>query len=166
MALKLTATSHTDPSVDAGPAIVVPVQVANTHVEPVAVTPGFDAGSSPTQVVEVVDAGTLKKSPVVQAPVVLSTRIIVGVVMRNSQAFYKCFNQFDADLPDTKGTLDVTFVIASSGRVSAVSSPLSNTGVGKCIDDKMKTLKFPAHVDKQVTATLPLQYNKSRRVSQ
>ncbi len=166
LALKLSGSTTKDP-VDAGPTVVVPVpvqvQVPDANVEPVAVVPVVDAGS-PTPVAEVIDAGP-KKTAVVQGPVVLSTQMIVSVVMRNSQAFYKCFDQFDADLPEVKGTLDVTFVIASNGRVSSVSSPMSNKPVGKCIDDKMKTLKFPAHVDKQVTATLPLQYNKSRRLA-
>ena len=163
LALKLWATKpieHEPVALDAGPAIVTPApQPPDASLELVPLPVLFDAGSP---VAMVVDAGV--KKPVVQGPVVLSTAMIVGVVMRNSQAFYRCFDQFDADLPETKGTLDVTFVIASSGHVSAVSSPLSGKSVGKCIDDKMKTLKFPAHVDKQVTATLPLQYNKSRRL--
>jgi len=157
IAIKVWARSHTvEPVVDAGPAVVaLPLAVpdaAGTEVQAV-----VDAGAA---LVEPPDAGI--KRPVVQSPVVLSTAMIFSVVRKNSGAFYKCFEQYSSDLPSDQGTMEITFVIASNGKVTSAVSPMANKPVGKCIEDRMRTLKFPVHVDKQVTATLPLQYQRSR----
>lgn len=122
-----------------------------------------DAGGvvTPAQV----DAGAepIKKPLTSAAPVVLSTAMILGVVRKHSATFYKCFDQYNADLPSAQGTLEVTFVITSSGKVSSATvSALADSPVGHCLEERMRALRFPAHVDKQVTATLPLQYQRRR----
>ncbi len=153
--------------VDAGAEMVLPPQSefdagSAGAVLPPTPTPTIDAGS-PLIALEPLDAGPAIKRPVVaQGPVVLSTAMILGVVRKNSGAFYKCFDQFADDLPNDQGTMDVTFTIASSGKVTSAMSVMPTKNVGKCVEEKMKALRFPPHVDKQVTATLPLQYQRQR----
>ncbi len=157
MALRPWAQVEQPEVVDAGAApVVAPQPIVDAGEAPVAVV--FDAGLA-----EVVDAGApaIIKRPVQQGPVVLSTAMILGVVRKNSGGFYKCFEQYSSDLPDDQGTMEITFVIASSGKVASASSAMPNKPVGKCVEERMRALKFPPHVDKQVTATLPLQYQRS-----
>ncbi len=145
---------------DAGPQVAEPPTVDAGNA--VAVAEPVDAGP-PVVVAPVaeVDAGVqVKKPPVVLQPVVLTNSMILGVVKKNAGLVYKCFEQFKDDLPEDQGVIEVTFTIGSSGKVINATSAMANKGVGKCVEERMRALKFPAHVDKQVTATLPLQYKK------
>jgi serine/threonine-protein kinase len=70
----------------------------------------------------------------------------------------RCFQEHRSDLPGPTGKVDVTITIESSGRVTSVESPLKGTAVGSCLESRLKAVRFPAHVDKSVTVTLPLAY--------
>ncbi len=144
--------------VDAGTAAVA---VAKSP-EPLAVV---DAGQPPSAVAELVDAGTpapVRPASGVVRPVTLTGAIISSVVKRNTAAVFRCFDQFKADLPSEKGTVPVTLTVASSGKVTQASSPMGDKPVGQCIERQARAMKFPPHVDKEVTVSIPFAWQVKR----
>lgn len=168
IALKLLAKPEApmvnDPVVDSGPKTVTPpFPAAASEADAGTGVPLLDAGPVQVTVPKVVDAGAalvIKKPP--PGPTTLTTSTIVGVVRKNSAALYKCFKEFEADLPESSGTINLTFTIGSSGKVEDAQSAMPGKSVGKCLESRMRAIRFPAHVDKEVTATLPLQYQRGR----
>ncbi len=168
IALKLLAKPEApmvnDPVVDSGPKVVTPpfpTAVSGADAGPD--VQGADAGPVQVTVPDVADAGAapaIKKPP--PGPTTLTTSTIVGVVRKNSAALYKCFKEFEADLPEASGTINLTFTIGSSGKVEDAHSAMPGKSVGRCLESRMRAIRFPAHVDKEVTATLPLQYQRGR----
>ncbi|MDP1920014.1 MAG: protein kinase, partial [Myxococcales bacterium] len=160
VALKSSTTVVDPPPVPDRPTVVPP---------PVPVPAVIDAGTTPQDVGPVeLDAGLAAAEPVIDAGVpdkkapprviVLSTPVISQVIRRNAGPVVRCFREHRADLPGPTGKVDVTIVILRSGKVSTVSSPMSGTGVGKCLEARIKEIKFPAHVDESVEITLPLSF--------
>ena len=111
------------------PPIEVPVVVIDAGV--------VDAGVE----VEVVDAGVAAapdKKPTPAKPVVLSTPLISSVIRKNAGPVVRCFQEHRGDLPGTSGKVDVTITIDRSGKVREVSSAVSNTEVGRCLEARLK----------------------------
>lgn len=159
VALKSGTTTVAPPPVVTDRPTVVP--------PPIAIPAVIDAGETPDAGQVEVDAGVAVVAPVVDAGVpdkkaprviVLSTPVISQVIRRNAGPVVRCFREHRADLPGPTGKVDVTIVILRSGKVSTVSSPMSGTGVGKCLEARIKEIKFPAHVDESVEITLPLSF--------
>jgi serine/threonine-protein kinase len=75
-----------------------------------------------------------------------------------------CFQAFKDQLPSDTGQVTVQFSILGSGKVSTAEAqgPLAGTGVGKCLEQRVARLRFPAHRDKQVTLALPFEYRVAR----
>ncbi|MDX2008768.1 MAG: protein kinase [Myxococcaceae bacterium] len=144
---------------DAGAPDEVPVVDAGARVVD-AGAPVVDAGAP------LVDAGVALKTPTAEGPkapaearpIVLGTPVISQVIKKNAGPVVRCFQEHRADLPAASGKVDITLTIESSGRVSSVDSALRGAAVGKCLEDRLKAVKFPRHVDKSVTVTLPLAY--------
>ncbi|MCU0700786.1 MAG: protein kinase [Myxococcaceae bacterium] len=99
-----------------------------------------------------------QKTPAPPRPVVLGTPVIAQVIKKHAGPVVKCFQEHRAELPAASGKVDVTITIEASGRVSSVDSALKGAAVGRCLEERLKVVKFPAHVDKSVTVTLPLAY--------
>lgn len=159
-ALKSSTTTVVPPAVPDRPIVLPP---------PVVIPAVLDAGATPDAGPVEVDAGLADAAPVIDAGVpdkkappprviVLSTPVISQVIRRNAGPVVRCFREHRADLPGPTGKVDVTIVILRSGKVSTVSSPMAGTGVGKCLEARIKEIKFPAHVDESVEITLPLSF--------
>ncbi|MBL8933611.1 MAG: protein kinase [Archangium sp.] len=149
------------PPIAQPPTVVVP-PLPPTPVE-VAVVVDAGVTSDAGAEVEVVDAGVTvapvpdKKPPPPKA-VVLSTPLISAVIRKNAGPVVRCFQEHRGDLPGASGKVDVTITIERSGKVKDVKSALGNTEVGRCLEARLKQVKFPAHVDEAVTVTLPLTF--------
>jgi serine/threonine protein kinase len=136
------------------PVVVPPPAVEDAGVsEPVVDAGAVDAGAA----VEPVQPGPVDK-PKPRAPGVLGTPEISKVIKKNAGPVVKCFQEHRAELAGASGKVDVTITIEASGRVISVDSPMKGTPVGACLEARLKAVKFPAHVDKSVTVTLPLAY--------
>jgi serine/threonine-protein kinase len=145
--------------VEPPPAIAVPLPPPPVVTLP----PAFeDAGvSEPVVDAGAVDAGAAgvpvqPDKPKPRLPGVLGTPEISKVIKKNAGPVAKCFREHRDDLTGTSGKVDVTITIEASGRVISVDSPMKGTAVGSCLEARLKAVKFPAHVDKSVTVTLPL----------
>ncbi len=139
---------------DAGVVLPPPAVVDAGPPEPV------DAGA-PVPVPEV-DAGEPKHPQLPVGPVTLTAPLIMKVVGAHKSAIYNCFQQHKGDLPADEGRLKVTFTIPSSGKVSSAQSELSDKAVGQCVEKVVKQLRFPVHKDKEVTLTVPLEWQVKR----
>jgi serine/threonine protein kinase len=104
---------------------------------------------------EPVDASVPEKKPIPPRVITLTTPLISQIIRRNAGPLMRCFKEHrDLLGPTTK--IDVTLTIESSGRVSSVNSPMTGNPVGKCLELRLMQIKFPAHVDRTVSVTLPL----------
>ena len=137
------------------PIIIVPVPpVIDAGPPEVA----FDAG---LKVIDaVVDAGAAEVMPVKpQGPVRLTTAMVQKGISQNKARFQKCFKDNKAELQAGQGTLKVTFAIASSGKVSTVSTDLEGTKVSNCIEAVVRAMVFPRHVDVEVRVPIALSWD-------
>jgi len=116
-----------------------------------------------------VDAGaSTGPAPIVQSPVVpskvapravvLSTPAISSVIRRNAGPVVKCFQEHRNELPGDSGKVDLTITIDRTGRVREATSAMAGSGVGRCLEERVKQIRFPVHVDESVTVTLPLAF--------
>ncbi len=124
---------------------------------PAVVAEAIDAGLA-----EVIDAGVaVVMAPVVksQKAVTLTTAMVQKGISQNKGRFQKCFKENKPELPAAQGTLKVTFAIASTGRVSSVSTDLEGTSVSKCIQSAVKGMTFPRHVDLEVRVPIALNWD-------
>ena len=132
---------------------------------PVVLVGDIDRGGVIAQIVGtqvVIDAGVPEVVlPVVksQKPVTLTTAMVQKGISQNKGRFQKCFKENKPELPAAQGTLKVTFAIASTGRVSSVSTDLEGTSVSKCIQSAVKGMTFPRHVDLEVRVPIALNWD-------
>ncbi|MDP3234827.1 MAG: protein kinase [Myxococcales bacterium] len=160
-ALKSTTTTVVPLPVPDRPTVVPPPIAVPSEVD---AGPTIDAGlvEKPTGT-ETIDAGAPSPVPIPvpdKKPrvIVLSTPVISQVIRRNAGPVVRCFQEHRGDLPGPSGKVDVTITIERSGKVSSVTSPMAGTGVGKCLEERLKQIRFPPHVDESVKITLPLSF--------
>lgn len=108
------------------------------------------------------DAGDARSTTSVVRPVKLTVPVIAAVVRRNASLMTRCFESFKADLASDTGMVPVTITVGQSGRVTRASSPLAGTPVGQCLERQARALRFPAHLDVEVTVTMPFQWQVQR----
>ena len=137
---------------------------------PLAVTPVIDAGPEiafdagiaviDAGVPAIVDAG-VAEVPVIrpQGPVRLTTAMVQKGISQNKGRFQKCFKDNKPELPSAQGTLKVTFAIASTGKVSTVSTDIEGTKVSNCIEIAVRAMVFPRHVDAEVRVPIALSWD-------
>ncbi len=160
------------------------VGIAGTVLAMKALTPSPETILSPPVVVaKAIDAGLAEVAPAVidaglagvvidagapevvlpvvksQKPVTLTTAMVQKGISQNKGRFQKCFKENKPELPAAQGTLKVTFAIASTGRVSSVSTDLEGTSVSKCIQSAVKGMTFPRHVDLEVRVPIALNWD-------
>ncbi|MDP1826711.1 MAG: protein kinase [Archangium sp.] len=148
-------TPAPEPLINTPPPVVVPVVDAGL--------PGvvIDAGAPEVDAGLVVDAGVVDAGVAVKAqrPVSLTTAMVQKGISANKGRFQKCFKDNKPELPAAQGTLKVTFAIASSGRVSSVSTDLQGTKVSRCIEAAVRGMVFPRHVDLEVRVPIALSWD-------
>ncbi|MFZ5440542.1 MAG: protein kinase domain-containing protein [Myxococcota bacterium] len=159
-AMKLFATPtpppvvNVPPVVDAGPPprVEVDAAVVTNQVEPA--LPEAGAPSEP-------DAGapSAPARPAPNRPITLTTVLVQKTLNQNKARFQKCFKEHKAELPAPQGTLNVNFVIASSGKVSSVSTSMEGTAVSRCVEKAVGAMVFPRHVDLEVRVPLPMSWD-------
>ena len=98
-------------------------------------------------------------TPKVARPVTLTTALVQKGISANKARFQKCFKDNKAELPAAQGSLKVTFAIASTGRVSSVSTDLPGTKVARCIEAAVRAMTFPRHVDLEVRVPIALNWD-------
>jgi serine/threonine-protein kinase len=94
-----------------------------------------------------------------QKPVTLTTAMVQKGISQNKGRFQKCFKDNKPELPAPQGQMKVTFAIASTGKVSTVSTDLEGTQVSKCIQGAVKGMIFPRHVDLEVRVPIALSWD-------
>jgi serine/threonine protein kinase len=136
--------------------VVNPVPIPPTAVDAgVAVIP-----PSIDPVVETaVDAG-VKPAVVVGPPKRLEAETILKVIKQNYGGIARCLSTHEKDLDGEKGQVKLRMTIGASGKVTDASSELADRGVGKCLESHARSIRFPAHKDKEVSFVLPVQYAK------
>jgi serine/threonine-protein kinase len=135
------------PVVDAGPVEVI--DAGGAEIDAGATTAPPDAGAE-------ADAGATNRP---QRPVSLTTAMVQRGISQNKGHFQKCFKDNKPELPSAQGTLRVTFAIASTGRVSSVSTDLPGTKVSNCIEAAVRAMVFPRHVDLEVRVPIALSWD-------
>ncbi len=98
-----------------------------------------------------------KRRPV--KPRKLTTRDIVRTFSKHMGALNACGARFKSVLPP--GGVKVALVITSKGKVKeAVLAPVSvrGTGLDRCLAKIVTRMRFPAHKDKEMRVTVPLQF--------
>ena len=86
---------------------------------------------------------------------------VVRVVKRQQQSFNTCFDAHKDELSSSEGVAYMRVTILSSGKVSVAQSDLPGR-VGQCLEARGRSLRFPAHRDKEVTLSLPFAYEIKR----
>ena len=102
------------------------------------------------------------KKPVLDAPVSLDVPLVQKTVNKSRGAISRCFEDHKDELQADEGQINVTFTIVSSGKVSVARSDIGKTAVGKCLEARIRALKFPRHRDQEVELTLPFAYQLKR----
>lgn len=79
---------------------------------------------------------------------------------RKTADIMKCSEVHKAELENRKGgelRFSVKFTIVSSGKVSdaELGGDIAGSRLARCFEGKIRNLKFPAHLDQEVTLTLP-----------
>jgi serine/threonine-protein kinase len=148
--------------------VVAPVVDAGAVIAPVPVPVLVDAGvpDAGVALAEVVDAGApdagLKAVVATPAKPISLTPAIVGKGISQAKGrIQACFKDHKADLPSSKGLMVVKFAIASTGKVTEVTTDLPNTGVSRCIEGVVKAISYPRHVDQEVRVPIQLDYDVS-----
>jgi serine/threonine protein kinase len=165
----LVVSRRGSPGVDQPPPITAPVAAtpvtpakpptAQPVPEPVPATPTPAPEVTPTPT-------TTAKKPSKPEPIrPLSKTSIASAVTASREKLMSCFyNNRDA-LQSDKGIVTITLSIAQSGQVTAskVVTPNFQSGpISTCLVRESKRIKFPRHVDKEVTVTLPFEYELAR----
>jgi serine/threonine-protein kinase len=149
------------------PSVVTPPVTTPVVVAPPVPTPPVevDAGSAAevdAGVAEVVDAGVPvgpTTPPKAGRPVTLTTAMVQKGVAQARPRIQQCFKVNKAELPSAQGTLMVNFVIAGSGKVTAVSTDRAGTAVSKCIEAAVRSVTYPRHVDLEVRVPIALNWD-------
>ncbi|HLL53805.1 MAG TPA: protein kinase [Myxococcaceae bacterium] len=96
--------------------------------------------------------------------VTLDAGDIQKVVSQGRGPILACFESFKDELPGDQGQVSVAFTILGSGKVSnaKVADAFGGTRVGKCLEQRVNKLRFPAHKDKEVSLSLPFAYRIQR----
>jgi len=141
----------------------LPIPVADAGMAPASVDSGMstaepvvDAGQ--TVVEPIIDAGTTKT---VRQPVVLSGAMVTRALGANNAKLQNCLTKYKAQLPTGKGKIVVNITIPSSGKVSEVLTDVSGTPLGTCLENVVKAIRFPAHIDAAVRVPVPLNFDNS-----
>jgi hypothetical protein len=97
-----------------------------------------------------------KSKPAAPKPGTLDRESILATVRTATPRSRACYESALRKQPNLKGTLTVTFVIGSDGRVtSAQGSGFPDATVTECVGKVFRTLRFPAPADGKVT---PVKY--------
>ncbi len=137
--------------------VPVPVPVVVDAGPPVVEAPVIDAGAPEDAggAEPAMDAGVKAAA----RPVTLTTAMVLKQLNQGKPRFQKCFKDNKPELPTPQGTLVVNFGIASSGRVTTVTTSLPGTKVSKCIEKVVGSMIFPRHVDVEVRVPLPMSWD-------
>jgi serine/threonine-protein kinase len=132
--------------------------------EPSVVDAGAVAAIEPAVVAplppEVPDAGApAPEAPKPRGPVTLTTAMVQRGVAQTKGRIQACFKEHKAELPAPQGTLMVNFVIASTGKVTSVTTDRPGTKVSRCIETAMKGVSYPRHVDLEVRVPIALNWD-------
>jgi serine/threonine-protein kinase len=129
---------------------------------PVAADPA-PAPDQPPEAPAVEPVRTKRKTS--RQPVKLDAVTIQKVVSRGSASILQCFDSHQQDLPADRGQASVKFTILGSGKVTGAKAVggLAGTRVGGCLEQRVSRLSFPAHVDREITITVPFQYQVKRQ---
>ncbi len=137
--------------------------------------PGTPVAAPPEMPPRVV-AGAPERAPVAPAVETLSpeemhaaTRVsletadIQRVLARHRARVSSCFELHKADLPADEGDVRVRFTIHASGKAEPVmEGPLARRPLARCLEARLKRLRFPAHQGESVSVVLPLGYRVTR----
>ncbi|MGQ0507027.1 MAG: protein kinase domain-containing protein [Myxococcaceae bacterium] len=95
----------------------------------------------------------LPPPPPNKPPVRLTSKDIQGKLSAYQAQVYPCFVQHRGDLSTEQGQIPFGLTILSSGKVvnAKVTGPLAGTGVGGCVERKIANIKFPRHLDKEIS---------------
>jgi serine/threonine-protein kinase len=148
---------------------VAPTAVAEAQQPPVQPSPQETSAAALESAVappaEAPEAAAPVKAPVrtTKARVTLEAGDIQRVVSKGQARISTCFEQYKSDLPSDQGEVKVLLSIFSSGRTNAVTQgPLAKQPVGRCLEKQVERLRFPAHLDKEVTVVMPFAYRVTR----
>ncbi|MBF5042862.1 serine/threonine protein kinase [Aggregicoccus sp. 17bor-14] len=138
-------------------------QVAASETSgPAAAAPAPEA-PAPATAQEATAPALAPARPARARPVVLDETVIRRVVSRGQARIMACFEAHKADLSEDSGEVRVQFDVLGSGRVEARTlGPLADTAVGRCLEEQVRHLRFPAHRDEKVTAVQPFAYRVTR----
>ena len=163
-----TPAPSTAPAPAPAPA-VAPTAVAEAQPPPVQPstqeTSAAALESAVTPPPEAPEVAAPVKSPVrtTKARVTLEAGDIQRVVSKGQGRISTCFEQYKRDLPSDEGEVKVLLSIFSSGHTNAVTQgPLAKQPVGRCLEKQVERLRFPAHLDKEVTVVMPFAYRVTR----
>jgi len=149
--------------------VVAPPAVAEAQQPPAQPstqeTPAAAVESAVTPPPEAPEETAPVKAPVrtTKARVTLEAGDIQRVVSKGQARISTCFEQYKRDLPTDEGEVKVLLSIFASGRTNAVTQgPLAKQPVGRCLEKQVERLRFPAHLDKEVTVVMPFAYRVTR----
>jgi len=130
-------------------AVPTPAPVAPASVPPEVTPPESEAKhfSRPARRAELVE---------------LNADNVQKILNRSSGPIRACFETFMRELPGEEGQVAVTFTILGNGKVvnAKVASAFSGTKVGRCVEQRVAKVRFPAHKDKEISLTLPFGYHR------
>ena len=152
----------------------VPPPTVDAGSSPVAMdasTSAADAGSSTDG--SNTDAGTIDGSSQTPAdtkvqarvnlprPIKLTQRRIERTLRRHGAKLQACADQNLIKDGRSDVKLKIRFSIRRSGKVSKVQllpASIETTAFGRCMKRRIKKIRFPRHVDKQISISIPLQF--------
>ncbi|WNG21959.1 serine/threonine protein kinase [Cystobacter fuscus] len=98
-----------------------------------------------------------------KVPASLEVADIQRVVTRNRASYLPCFERHKEDLRADEGEVRMRFTIQPSGRAeTSTQGALAERPLGKCLEQKLNRLRFPAYRGDAVTVVLPLGYRVTR----
>jgi serine/threonine-protein kinase len=159
------------------PSVATPPAPGTAAVTPVALPVGPGGGTenqppkgpdeqvpAPIGSTAVVPIPTPMREPRPEKKIRLTAGIIEEYVNKNTSNIMKCPEVHRAELDDRTGDqlkFSVTFTIVSSGRVSnaELAGDIAGSRLARCFEGKIRNIKFPAHLDQEVTLTQPFTFN-------
>ncbi|ATB31733.1 protein kinase domain-containing protein [Melittangium boletus] len=97
------------------------------------------------------------------ARVSLEAADIQRVLARHRARVSPCFERHKDDLPTDEGDVRVRFTIHASGKAEPVTEgPLADRPLARCLESRLRRLRFPAHRGGSVSVVLPLGYRVTR----